>query len=101
MKTKIYRIVYFAFTTLFYYVFLGGYFTIDLSEHTQAASHIAPLASALMPLIAIFFTPFIMGWGFFLFFKYPKQKKWDFVHYSLIYPGFAIFIITFGFFIKL
>ena len=91
---KIIRISYVAFTLLFYYLFLGSYFSFDLAEHPETASHIAAIAPVFMLLIAAFFTPFIIGWGIFLFFKYHKQKKGDFWHYCLIYPGFAIFAIA-------
>lgn len=100
MRTKIYRISYAFFTALFYYVFLYGYFTIDLMEHVRVASQVAPLAPVLMPLIAMFFTPFIIGTGLFLFLRYPRQKKGDLLHYCLIYPGFAIFVASFLIFLN-
>ena len=48
-------------------------------------------------VIVIFFdillTPFLLGYGIFLFLKYPSKNKMDFWHYCFIYPGFFLFIV--------
>ncbi len=102
MKKNIYRITYIVLALLFYYVFLVSSFNfeiVDYPESSFAELSMASLVPGLMFFIAILFTPFIIGWGVFLFFKYPKQKRGDFWHYCLIYPGFAIFVMIFLFLI--
>lgn len=100
MKKKVCCIIYIVIMFFFYYVFVGSYLTFEMpsypSEVSLAEYSIAPIGSILLLLIAIFLTPFIIGLGAFLFFKYPKQKRGDFWHYCLIYPGFAIFALMFS-----
>lgn len=98
MKKKIFRISYIIFVVLFYFTFWHGVLSFEIEGYpvnSFAELSIASLVPAVSFLIAAILTPFVIGCGAFLFFKYPKQKRGDVWHYCLIYPGFAIFSLIF------
>src|SRR3989338_9309515 len=103
MKEKIVRISYIIFAILFYFTFWNDVFSFEIAGYPISSLgelSIASLVPALSFFIAALLTPFIIGLGIFLFLKYPKHSRGDFWHFCLIYPGFAIFTVTFGLFLN-
>ncbi|MBU0459080.1 hypothetical protein KJ652_00185 [Patescibacteria group bacterium] len=87
MKAYIPRTVFLIFAAFFYYIFLGSFFTFDISKYP---SHISFLVPVVMLLIAVLFTPSFISWGVFLFFKYPHYTRRDFLYYCLFFPAVSI-----------